>query len=134
MATVEGIDKLQRRLVERIPKAVRAVLEAEMAERADAIVRDARLRVPVDHGDVRDSIHRGSVKVGKKGGLYVAISAGDARTRTTSGGVAYQVARLLEFGTVKMPAQPFLLPAFRLNRRSAKAGMRKVIVKAITWA
>ena len=128
---VQGIDQLKRRLVEEIPKAVRAELERAMLESADRIVAGARLRVPVETGEVRDSIKQHGVKEGKRGGLYVAITAGDRSTETTATGSTYQVARLLEFGTMKMPAQPFLLPAYRANRRGAQARIRRAMRDAI---
>jgi HK97 gp10 family phage protein len=119
--------KLKRRLVNEIPKAVRAALEQAMLESANLIVAGAKLRVPVDEGDVQDSIRQHGVKEGKRGGLYVAITAGDKSTEADT----YQVARLLEFGTQKMPAQPYLLPAFRANRKRAQRRMRKAIKDAI---
>jgi HK97 gp10 family phage protein len=124
---VQGIDKLQRRLVDVIPKQVRAQLEAAMLESAVLIEAGAKLRVPVETGEVRDSIRHGPVGTGKRGGLYVAVTAGDRSTENNN----YQVARLLEFGTQKMPAQPFLLPAYRANRRRSITRMRKAIKDAI---
>lgn len=128
---VEGIEKLRRRLVDEIPDRVRAEMEAAMLESAEAIVAGGKLRVPVDEGDVRDSIRHHGVKVGKRGALYIAITAGDRSTDAVSQGRTYQVARLLEFGTVKMPAQPYLLPAYRANRKRAKARMRRAARDAI---
>jgi HK97 gp10 family phage protein len=122
-----GIDQLRRRLVDEIPKAVRAELERAMLESADLIVAGARLRVPVDEGDVRDSIRQHGVREGKRGGLYVAITAGDQSTENDG----YQVARLLEFGTMRMAAQPYLLPSYRANRKRAQRRMRKAIKDAI---
>lgn len=127
----QGLDKLKRRLVDVIPAKVRAELERAMLESADIIVAGARLRVPVDEGDVRDSIRHHGMKEGKRGGLYVAITAGDNSTETKAGSNTYQVARLLEFGTVKMPAQPYMLPAYRANRRRAQARMRRAVRDAI---
>jgi HK97 gp10 family phage protein len=124
---VQGLDKVRRRLVDEIPARVRAELETAMLQSADLIVGAARLRVPVDEGDVRDSIRQHGVREGKRGGLYVAITAGD-RTTENDG---YQVARLLEFGTVKMAAQPFMLPAYRANRKRAQARMRRAMRDAI---
>lgn len=124
---VQGIDKLQRRLVAVIPAQVRASLETAMLESADVVVAGARLRVPVAEGHVRDSIRHHGVQEGRRGGLYIAITAGDQSTENDG----YQVARLLEFGTVKMPAQPFLLPAYRANRRRTQARMRKAMRDAI---
>lgn len=132
MAQVRGVDKVKRTLVERLPKRIRAQLETAMLAGAQVIARGARLRAPVGAtGHVRDSIHTTPVKVGKRGGLYIAIVAGDRSTTNAAHGINYQVARLLEFGTVDMPAQPFLLPAYRLNRKRVKAAMRRAIVKAI---
>jgi HK97 gp10 family phage protein len=117
--------------VDKIPKAVRAALEQAMMESADRIVAGARLRVPVETGEVRDSIRQHGVREGKRGGLYIAITAGDQSTLTDETGTRYQVARLLEFGTQKMQAQPYLLPSFRANRRSARTKMRKAIKEAV---
>lgn len=130
---VQGIDQLKRRLVDEIPKKVRAEMERAMLESADLIVAGAKLRVPVETGEVRDSITQHGVREGKRGGLYIAITAGDRSTETTATGSTYQVARLLEFGTMKMPAQPFLLPAFRANRRGAQARMRRAARDAMMW-
>jgi HK97 gp10 family phage protein len=122
---VQGIDALKRRLVDEIPKDVRAALEAAMIESATTIVNGARLRVPVESGELRDTIRHHGVKTGKRGGLYVAIIAGE---RTKNG---YNTARIVEFGTMDTPAQPFLLPAYRVNRRRAVARMRKATRDAI---
>jgi HK97 gp10 family phage protein len=124
---VQGLDKVRRRLVDIIPAKVRAEMERAMLESAELIVAGAKLRVPVDEGDVRDSIRHHGVKEGRRGGLYVAITAGDKSTENDG----YQVARLLEFGTMKMAAQPFLLPAYRANRRRARARMRRAARDAI---
>jgi len=118
---VQGLDKLQRRLVDEIPANTRAALEKSMIESADKIVSAAQLRVPVDKGNLRGSIRRTDVKEGKRGGLYIAVTAGE---KTLKG---YNTARIVEFGTVDTPAQPFLLPAYRLNSSAARRRMRKAI-------
>jgi HK97 gp10 family phage protein len=128
---VEGVDKLRRRLIDELPKKTRAALEDAMLESADRIVAGARLRVPVESGKVRDSIKRSEVREGKRGGLYVAITAGDSSTLTDEKGKRYQVARLLEFGTMAMPAQPYMLPAYHANRNTARRRMRRAIRDAI---
>jgi HK97 gp10 family phage protein len=120
-------------LVEEVPKKVRAELEMAMIEGADRIVAGARLRVPVESGAVRDSIRRTDVRESKRGQdrLYVAITAGDQSTLTDEKGIRFQIARLLEFGTVAMPAQPFLLPAYRVNRKSAQRRMQRAMRDAL---
>jgi HK97 gp10 family phage protein len=130
---VEGIDKLRRRLETQLPKVMREKVEAAMLESAEAIVQAARLRAPVATGEVRETIRQHGVKVGKRGGLYVAITSGDTGTLEESDGKNYQVARLLEFGTVKMPAQPFMLPAYHSQRNRAKARLRRAMRDAAMW-
>lgn len=122
---VEGVDKLRRRLVDEIPKHVREQLETAMAESAALITAGARLRVPVETGELRDTIHATEVREGKRGGLYVAITAGK-RTKNN-----YNTARIVEFGTMDTPAQPFLLPSYRANRKRAQRRMQKAMKDAI---
>jgi HK97 gp10 family phage protein len=122
---VQGIDQLKRRLVDVVPKNLRIALESAMIESADRIVAGAKIRVPVDEGDLRDSIHRTDVREGKKGNLYIAITAGE---RTPNG---YNTARIVEFGTVDTDPQPFLLPSYRANRKSAQRRMRKAMKDAL---
>jgi HK97 gp10 family phage protein len=122
---VTGVDKLKRRLVDVIPKKVRANLEIAMTESAALIVAGARLRVPVETGELRDTIHQTGVREGKRGGLYVAITAGE-RTKNN-----YNTARIVEFGTMDTLAQPFLLPSYRANRKRAQARMRRAMRDAI---
>ena len=123
---VQGIDKLRRRLVDEIPKDVRAALEEAMIESANLIVAGARLRVPVETGELRDSIHRTDIRVGRRGGFYIAITAG----QPTKGG-HYNTARLVEFGTIDTPAQPFLLPSYRANRKRVQTRIRRAMRDAI---
>jgi HK97 gp10 family phage protein len=122
---VQGIDRLRRKLVDALPKQTRAQLEVAMAESAALIAAGARLRVPVESGELRDSIHQTDVREGKRGGLYVAIAAGK-RTKNN-----YNTARIVEFGTMDTPAQPFLLPSYRANRKRARRRMRKAITDSI---
>jgi HK97 gp10 family phage protein len=124
---VQGLDKLKRRLVDEMPKRVRAEMERAMLESAELIVRGAQMRVPVDEGEVRDSIRHHGVKENRRGGLSIAVTAGDKSTENDG----YQVARLLEFGTMKMAAQPYLKPSYRANRRRAQRRMRQAAKQAI---
>lgn len=68
-----------------------------MAQAAQAIAAGAKSRAPVDSGDLRDSIHVEHVDEG----VY-AVVAGDSD-------VFY--GHMVENGTVRTPAHPFLVPA-----------------------
>lgn len=122
---VEGIDKLKLRLADQIPKAVRAALETAMEEGAAMIAAGARLRVPVESGKLRDSIRVSNVYTSRRGALVIRISAGE---QTPDG---YNTGRIVEFGTMDTPAQPFMLPSQRANRKRAERRMRKAMVDAI---
>lgn len=61
----------------------------------------------------------------------VRVMAGGAATTVGSGGKKYDYARAVEFGTTKMPAQPFFFPTFRLMRKRMRSAMRRKISKTI---
>lgn len=67
---------------------------------ADAVADDARRLVPVDEGDLRDSIE-----------AEPAGPSEDAVARVTAGGRDTFYAFLVEFGTADQPARPYLRPA-----------------------
>jgi HK97 gp10 family phage protein len=122
---VTGVEQLRRALVDVIPKKVRANLETAMTEGAALIAAGARLRVPVDMGDLRDSVRVSNIYTSRRGALVIRISAGE---KTPDG---YNTARIVEFGTMDTPAQPFMLPSDRANRKRANRRMRKAMVDAI---
>lgn len=66
----------------------------------------ARQKVPVDSGALRDSIRVTRLKGDPK--LNIRVYAGNRKQRG-EGGAFY--AHMVEYGTVKMPAKPFLRPA-----------------------
>lgn len=86
-------------------------ITAEMHGRVTAAVRagakavesEARSRVPVASGDLRDAIHV------EQDGDDVKVIAGDHR-------VFY--GHLVEFGTSRTPARPFLIPALESRREA----------------
>lgn len=61
--------------------------------------RDAKTLAPVETGTLRRSIH---------------MDLKDALTAEVGTNIEY--ATFVEFGTVKMPAQPFMTPAYHKNR------------------
>ena len=104
----DGIDEA----LDAVRRVVRPVNDERIGENAAAalepVAEDARRLVPVESGDLRDTI-RVSVEYSGEGytdGRMVVVgplAAGDARH------VFY--AHFLEFGTITMRAQPFFGPA-----------------------
>lgn len=93
---------------------------------AEAIAEEARNRVPVNTGRLRDAIHvekrASGVEVGGQhvGGVYSDwfVVAGD--TKAFYG-------HMVEFGTTHSPAHPFLIPAFESRRPVLEGLVREAL-------
>ena len=102
---------------------------AELNTSADTLV--GMMKNVVKHGptgDLAGSIRKapGSVPT-----IVKVMAGGAATTRQGGGGRPYDYARAVEFGTVKMPAEPFFFPTFRLMRKALQSSMRRKITKTI---
>lgn len=103
-----------------------------MEKSADEIVDMMKRLVPVDKGDLRDSI--GWTWGDPPDGATVVASAvssdGIAITIFAGGGDAFH-ARFVEFGTRNMPAQPFFYVSWRANRKRVLARTKRALRKAV---
>jgi HK97 gp10 family phage protein len=85
---------------------------AALREAADEVADEARGRVVVASGDLRDSIH-----VDQDGDdVYVVVGNDD---------VYY--GHLVEFGTAKVPARPFLVPSLEAKRDDILMSVKTVL-------
>lgn len=139
---IEGKDKFLAQLAS-LPRVlreeVRQSLDVSGSETTDIMKRMA----PRKEGDLIDSIGysfdapppgAGIVSQARSAktetGLAVVMYAGDESTIVTNKqGVRFQNARLQEFGTKKMPRNPFFFPAFRLNKKRVKGRMSRALRK-----
>lgn len=106
-STVDGVDDVQRAL-EALPEAFREVIAQTFEVGAAIIEGEADARVPVDEGDLKESL---GIDV-RGDGLQATIGYGDPK------------ARFVEFATVDTPAQPSLWPAFRIGARFVRKQIR----------
>lgn len=145
MARNASVERFKAALA-RVPASVRAEVERAIEQQAGQIVVNMRLKAPSGPtGNLRRSIAY------KKGPLRASIMAGGDETAKASGaGIfrsfvrglrdglrgrrtrkdgKYDYAFAVEFGTQKMPAQPFFYPTWRKARGTAakavKSAMRK---------
>lgn len=140
---VQGAERLRARfkaVPQKVIDEVAKVIEAQ----AEKIVADMKRLVPVDTGALRDSIGwtwgdapKGSISVGKVRGksfdqAAITIYAGTRDKSLGSADAFY--ARFQEFGTVKMPANPFFYPAWRANKTRARSAMKRAVSRAIRKA
>ena len=132
MSQIQGIDALQARL-KRSGQTLTSDASAALLDAGAAVVATAKFMVPKETGHLAASIVCSQVKPTRKGNLMVEITAGD-ETTLVEGRVKFQLAKIIEFGTVNRPPQPFLRPAIKLNSRKNRNAIRKAMRNAIKVA
>lgn len=117
-----------------MPQVAKNEIRKALESAADEIVGMAQRLVPVDKGDLRDSIGwtwgkapKGALTLGK---VAESSLAGDLTITIYAGNSEAFYARFVEFGTQKMPAQPYFYPAYRATKKRAKGRVRRSITKA----
>lgn len=105
--TIDGLTEAKAALA-LLPEAFRELAVSTLETGGLIILSEADARVPVDEGDLRDSL---DINI-RGDGLQVTVGSGDPK------------ARWVEFATVDTPAQPFLWPAFQRGARFVRAQMK----------
>lgn len=139
---VEGVKELTANLTVNIPKHVRDANRDAMEKGATETVAMMKRLVPVETGELRDSIGwtwgdapAGSLVVGTVGGskystMRIVIYAGNEKTRVGSRN-QFQLARIMEFGTQFMPAQPYFFPSWRTMKKRTRDRIKRATKQAI---
>lgn len=113
-----------------LPDSVKAPIRAELQRAAEDIVSMAKSLVPVDSGDLRDSIGWTFGKA-PRGAMVLAQAearlGGELTATVFAGNNKAFYARWVEFGTQKMVAQPYFFVSYRANRNRAKSRIRKAV-------
>jgi HK97 gp10 family phage protein len=135
--TVEGLDKLTARL-RAMPEETKRQVSAAIEKSAEELVAQIKRFVPVDRGDLQESVKwdwagaGGDAGQGSAGASRVDAKGADklAATVTEGDGKAFY-ARWVEHGTAATPAQPHFWPAWRLNRKKIRSRIARALSKAI---
>lgn len=132
MADDGGIGRLKKRLAN-IPKNVKEAVQPNLIKQGEMMADTMRRLVPVDTGELRDSIavtppDSSTPPFSTPGGSFVVPETSVA---VTAGGKDARHAHLIEYGTVKMNAQPFFWPAVRLTRKKAQRNLKSAIGRAV---
>ena len=132
-ARILGLAKLHKKLA-RMSQGAKDEIQKALEAAADEIVDMAKRLAPVDQGELRDSIGwtwgkapKGAITLGK---VAEASLAGDLTITVFAGNSQAYYARFVEFGTQKMPAQPYFYPAYRATKKRAKSRVRRSLTKA----
>lgn len=119
-----GFAEMAKKLREFGPKVGRKHLRAATSKGAAVIRKKARELAPVDTGEMRKDIQQKRVKTeGDHIASFSVYTRSGKRSRLS--GKARNVDKdsfywkFQEFGTAKMPAQPFMRPAFESEKENA---------------
>lgn len=127
--TVSGRERLSRKLAA-LPAAVKAEIRDAIATSAAEIVALAKSLVPVNRGELKDSIGWNFGKVPKGSTVLAEAHAGDLSAWIWAGDEVAFYARWVEFGTVKMKAHPYFFVSYRAGRKRAKSRISRATTKA----
>ncbi len=111
------LDKLNRRM-RAIPPAVRAAVVPALDQSANELVGTMRSLAP-DDPKTPDPDLESSIKWRADNELKRTVFTDDFK------------ARWQEFGTVKMSANPFFFPAYRLKKKRLASRIKRAIGKAV---
>lgn len=110
--------EVQKNNLPQLPARTRRKLADALREIGAQVESRAKELVPVDTGELRDSIRA-------EGGLW--RGAGDSRPAEVEVVATAPHATFIELGTVKAPAQPFLAPAVE----SVRGEFQDAIARAV---
>jgi HK97 gp10 family phage protein len=130
-AIFHGAKELEDAL-DQLPKSVaRSVLVKAMMNAAQPVIHHARALCPVDTGDLAASIDVRTTLTKRqrrgRGFRLPSVFIGPSWPKGAHG-------HLIEFGTVKMRARPFLRPAWDAGKARVLDSMRREIWKALAAA
>lgn len=139
---VDGVKALENKLTKSIPKAIQSAARDAMEKGAQEVVDMMKRQVPKDTGKLASTIGwtwgdapAGSIVIGEVSGrkystMRIVIYAGNEKTRVGKRN-QFQLARLQEFGTQGMPANPFFFGSWRTKRKRVKDRITRSIRSAI---
>jgi len=128
---IEGLEQVKDRLKGLGPQISSKVLGRAVGSGARIIRNAARARVPVDTGVLRNSIYSARIRElssPEQVTYFVGSRKGKRYQAKQADGWYFH---MVEFGTVKMPAQPFMRPAFETYKNSAEEEIKKQLLRGV---
>ena len=131
-----GITRLRNRL-RAIPGAVKEAVTPALLRQGNAMAATMRTLAPDDPATGEPDL-KTSIEVtgpGEQTPFYSQpggnMTVPENAVAVTVGGEEVRYPHLLEYGTTKMPAQPFFWPSVRLHRKKATAAIKRAIGTAV---
>lgn len=139
---IEGVEALVKSLEDLDAKLRKRVLKKAVGEASKMVLRAAKAGVRKDTGLLKKSLGR-KVKVYRHSGVVVAIVGPRKgfKTAVTRKGQAKatfanptQYAHLVELGTSRSQAFPFMGPAFEQTKAAAREAMEEIVAEGLKSA
>jgi len=122
---IEGAKELEKKLLSFEPKLGRKIIRQALRAGAKVIHTAAKANVPVDTGALKQSLKVKAMRKRRHSyGVMVATSDGWFKGDEFYGA-------FLEFGTSKMPAKPFVRPAFDAEKDNAEKIIKNQLQQGI---
>lgn len=116
---VQGLDKLLDKLnAEKGGTAAKAALRSGLRAGANLMLKAAKARAPVDTGLLQKSLKVIAMKRSRKAKGRIGLIIGTNSKNNLFVGKTFY-AGMQEYGTSKMPARPFMRPAFDATKDAA---------------
>lgn len=135
---MRGFDELERKLAKLATSLPEARQQKILSDAGEIVAEEARMLAPVRFGNLRDSIAVSTEVLGGAFKMDGGLSLGSLQVLigpSKGGNPDGFYGHFVEFGTVSMPAQPFMRPAFDHTEgqlRSRIAGdVRSAVRKAV---
>ena len=127
---VHGLQELNKKL-KRLPIAIaNKHLNRATSQAATLVQKSAKTKVPVLTGTIMRNIKKRKQRTRNKFTATTGVGVLSDRSGRQSGTDAFYWT-FVEFGTSKMPARPFLRPAFEENKGPAINKIKQVLIRAI---
>lgn len=128
LVRIEGLKELGRAIEQLDTKIQKRILRSATAAGARVIAKEAKANAPEDTGNLKKNIRTKNIKPDKLGKQESVVGV---RVKGKTKDSAFYW-RFVEFGTAKMPAKPFLRPAFESKKVEAAQKMKDQLNKRIT--
>lgn len=122
IAHLTGFKELAAALRELPERVAKNALRSAVAAGASEIRKEVRAHAPVDSGLLKKNIYQKQIREASgatQQTFYVGVKSGKARNKDGTKKELPFYWRFMEFGTSKLPAAPFLRPAFEKQKDAA---------------
>ncbi|HEX9060409.1 MAG TPA: HK97-gp10 family putative phage morphogenesis protein [Clostridia bacterium] len=121
--SMEGFDEIIKKL-EEMGKKVDRLPNKILPEAGKPILEAAKDKAPENTGKLKENLDMSKVK-NKDGNKYIEIGI----TKADNSPIFY--GKFIEFGTSKMPARPFLQPAYEEKKKETYEIIKEMLKKEL---